>query len=301
MIKPYNITYKGKTIKCIDFSSLLEQYNYISPHIKSNIFGTPSEVNKSDEFYGKHKLSSTLEGLKYGFEDNTNYFLDYVVNVKNSKDDNTGFYMDYEGFAYDMGSVVNGNPECCLNVGSSEPNKFVKIIVDITFSCMATANQISNRGIAITNLINTLLLNKCIVDLYVMEYNIQNDMDVLYTVKIDTKNLSIANIAYISTPEYFRKIGFITVDVIRNKESSYGRGMSSLTNFMLNKIQKEKIFFIGGNYSDNKILNNLDNVENANKYIIQKFNDYSEHNKLNLSIDLGNFKGLINGKYKNKH
>lgn len=285
MANIYDIKQNGFTIRCADFDSFIDQYHFIKDFIKEDRFGTVKEVNKKDDFYGLHSLRNTIDGMSYGFQEATDYFLDVIADIKSSKDASNGIYMDYQGYAYDMGSVVNGVPECCINSGTPTPTPCIKIMVDITFSWSYSQKEIYNRGVAITNLINTLLINGFIVDLCVVELNHQFDMDVLYTVKIDTNTLSIANIAFMCSPEYFRKIGFITVDCIRNKESNTGRGMSLIYDFMLKKIQKEKIFFIGGSYNNKDFCNYLNNIEETNDYILKMFKKYCEENEIELTIE----------------
>lgn len=283
MIK-YTIDNNGKKIKAIDFDNLNEQLLYIQKPIKDKAYSVIDQVKQEDNFYGTHTLDQSLQGMKYGFDNDTNYFLDNIAQVQNDDGLTGGIHVDVEGFAYDMGSVVEGIPECCLNSNLPTPTPSVTIMVDIAFSWCVSARAISNRGIAITNLINTLLLNGYIVDLYLLRYNSQYDLDIMYTVKIDTTNLSIANIAYVCTPEYFRKIGWITTDVLREKESESGRGESKILPFMLNKIKKEKIFFIGGDYSDSNITSHLDSVKNANNYILETFKKYCNENKITIKF-----------------
>lgn len=283
MIK-YTIDNNGKKIKAIDFDNLNEQLLYIQNPIKNKTYSVIDQVKQEDDFYGTHTLDQSLQGMKYGFDNDTNYFLDNIAQVQNDDGLTGGIHVDVEGFAYDMGSVVEGIPECCLNSNLPTPTPSVTIMVDIAFSWCVSARAISNRGIAITNLINTLLLNGYIVDLYLLRYNSQYDLDIMYTVKIDTTNLSIANIAYVCTPEYFRKIGWITTDVLREKESEIGRGQSKILPFMLNKIKKEKIFFIGGDYSDSNITSHLDSVKNANNYILKTFKKYCKENKITIKF-----------------
>lgn len=214
--------------------------------------------------------------MKYGFQDETDYFLDTIVKINRTTDINNGLFMNYEGFAYDMGKVVSGEPECCLNIGLPNSTPYIKIYVDISFSCIYKAEQIYNRGIAITNLINTLLLNGVIVDLYFMEYNHQYDLDIMYTLKVDTTTLSISCI--------FRKMGFILIDLIRNKQSEDGRGNSTVLPFMLENFKKNKIFFIGGSYTNEKFCKNLQNINVANNYLINMFNKFCKDNEISISL-----------------
>ena len=281
----YTLKKDDRTIKCVDFNNLLEEYDYIIKNKDNYLYQyNIQKVDLKNDFFGKYTLSETLNGMKYGFQDETDYFLDTIVKINRTTDINNGLFMNYEGFAYDMGKVVSGEPECCLNIGLPNSTPYIKIYVDISFSCIYKAEQIYNRGIAITNLINTLLLNGVIVDLYFMEYNHQYDLDIMYTLKVDTTTLSISCIAYLCTPDYFRKMGFILIDLIRNKQSEDGRDNSTVLPFMLENFKKNKIFFIGGSYTNEKFCKNLQNINVANNYLINMFNKFCKDNEISISL-----------------
>lgn len=278
----------GKLIKCVQFDGFIDQLSFIDKFIKDNRFGTPKQVDKKDNFYGLHDLRTSLEGMNYGFTELTDYFKDVMSQIKSCTKSFDGIFMDYQGFAYDMGAVVSGEPECCVNMGLPVSTPCIKIFVDIAWSSWISASSILNRGIAITNLINTLLSQGCIVDLYAVRYNIQNDMEIFFTTKVDTKTLSIANIAFMCSPCYFRKIGWITTDCIRDKASEVGRGMSQTSDFMLQKLKNDKIFFIGGDYTNSDIVSHIDSVEDANKYILEIFKKYCQENKIAITFEDNN-------------
>lgn len=285
MSSKYEFYNNGKIVKCVNFDGFIDQLDFINNFVKNNTFNTAKEVNVCDNFYGKHDLSTALDGMNYGFTEMTDYFKNVMAQIKSCTKSFDGIFMDYQGFAYDMGAVVSGEPECCVNMGLPVPTPCVKIFVDIAWSSWITAEQILNRGIAITNLINTLLINGCIVDLYAVRYNIQNDMEILFMTKVDTKTLSIANIAFMCSPCYFRKIGWITTDCIRNKRSEAGRGMSRMSDFMLQKLKNDKIFFIGGDYTNSSIVEHIHTIESANKYILEIFKKYCEENKIAITFE----------------
>lgn len=184
-----------------------------------------------------------------------------------------------------MGSVVEGIPECCLNAELPAIKPCIKIMVDIAFDAWCGPDKLNNRGIAIANLINTLIINGFIIDLYFMRYNHQNDMDIMFTVKVNTEVLPISTIAFMSSADFFRKIGFMTTDLVRNKKSEAGRGYSIMQPFILNKIKKEDIFFIGGSFLNPEISSHLDSIKSANEYIISLFNIYCEEHKIKISFN----------------
>lgn len=285
MAVEYTINNNNRKIKCVDFDGFMDQLDYIKLFLENNTFNTATEVDMCDNFYGNNSLQNTVRGMNYGFQKSTDYFMNVLEENKSFTDNNSGIFMDNEGFAYDMGAVVNGEPECCLNTGLPTLTPCIKILVDLSFPWHYTSEEIFNRGIAITNLVETLLANGYIVDLYAIEFNSQSDMDVIYTNKIDTQNLSIANIAFMSSPEYFRKIGFITVDRIRNKESEAGRGRSQMLKFMIDKIKRDKIFFISGGFTGamkDFFVTPLKAIED----LTEKFNTYCTENKLDITLSV---------------
>ena len=284
MVVKYNIKTSNKIIKCVEFDSIIDQYDYIMPSIRNNRFGNVTELEKDMGWNGSYTLNEVVEGMKYGLQKSTDYFLDNIKEIRSQDTTGRGTFLDYDGFAYDMGSVVEGVPECCLNADLPAVKPCIKVLVDVSFSCRHSANQLDNRGIAIANLINTLIINGYIVDLCFMLYNTQSDMDIMATTRVNTEVLPISTVAFLSGSDYFRKIGFITMDEVRDKASNWGRGQSYIQNFMLNKFKKEDIFFIGGSYANPQISSHINTVSEANEYIISLFATYCKEHKIKLTF-----------------
>lgn len=281
----YNIKSGITNIKCMEFDNIIDLYESIVPSIQCNKFGILDEIKENQGWNGTYSLDETVEGMRFGFQKSTDYFLDNIKEIRSQETTGKGTYLDYEGFAYDMGSVVEGIPECCLNAELPAIKPCIKIMVDIAFDAWCGPDKLNNRGIAIANLINTLIINGFIIDLYFMRYNHQNDMDIMFTVKVNTEVLPISTIAFMSSADFFRKIGFMTTDLVRNKKSEAGRGYSIMQPFILNKIKKEDIFFIGGSFLNPEISSHLDSIKSANEYIISLFNIYCEEHKIKISFN----------------
>lgn len=275
----------ARKIKCVDFNGFYDQLEYIKDVARDNLYNAVKRVRHRDDWWGTRTLNQTIEGMKYGFQDDTNYFLNNIAEVKNNDGTSEGVKMSVEGSAYDMGAVIEGVPECCLNFNLPAPVPYINIMVDLFFSGSFSATQIRNRGIAITNLVNTLLFNGYAVDLHAFEFNSQWDQNVMYTIKIDTKNLSMADLAFLCSPEYFRKIALLTIDKRRDSASSAGMGSSEVLPFMLKKFKKSKVFFIGGSISDKNIGSQLSSVKQANKYITKIFQKYCDENKIVITFN----------------
>lgn len=271
--------------KCVHFDNLVEQKEYIKDAIKTRKWKVVSEIERDQptrtDFYGETNLEDTLLSMDYGLKSYTEYFLDNIDDISSESDGAYGMFMDYEGFAYDMGAVVSGEPECCVNMNQLAPTPIINIIVDISFVWNVSATKIMNRGIAITNLVNTLLAKKYIVNLEFVDFNIQNDIRTRIYTKIDTTTISIATIAMLCSPQFFRQISWITTDELREKDSESGRGNSILDSRVINELKKDALF-IGGSYNDNGACNQrgvYDSVKKANEYITELFNEYCKtHN-----------------------
>lgn len=269
--------------RTITFDSLHELTDYVDKAIKENRWEVIKEIRQRqggrEKFFGDTNLENTMQAARYGLKEYTNYFLDNIKDIKPEGDMYDDIFLDYQGFAYDMGSVVAGVPECCINCGAPSISPTITIYVDITFYCGTKAKQIQNRGIAITNLINTLIARKYIIDLYFIDYNCQSDMNTLITTKIDAATLSVATVAFMCSPQFFRQMSWIATDELRNNDSCLGRGQSRLTEEMRKKIKDENIFYIGGSYTDEGCLDHYNNVNEANTYIAKKFNKFCEQQK----------------------
>ena len=288
MVRLYTFKDNNRSIKCADFNGLVDQYNFISDEFKEKKYRTVQmQIDENrDDWWGRHNIEETLQGMFYGFENSTEYFLENIQSSKYFNEKDNGIQMSEQGNIYDMGSFVSGIPECCLDFGLPTPNPYIKIMVDLPFSCGYSEKQIYNRDIAILALLQTLIISKCIVDLYMFEFNQQSDMYTMYTNKIDMNCISISDLAFLCSPEYFRRIGFVTIECIRQRSSEWGCGNSTLTNFIKEKIKKDKIFFIGGSYTDGELANNLSTPDKAIECLLTKFNKFCTENKLNLNLQM---------------
>lgn len=268
-----------KPTKEITFNNLQEQKKYIQKAIKENKWEIINEIKRrqptNKNFYGNTNLDKTLTAIDYGLNNYTEKFIENLKETNQQTQTNEEIFLDTQGFAYDIGSVVQGIPECCINTGAPKTKKIIKILVDISFNCTTTAEEIMNRAIAITNLINTITIKKNIIKISFFDFNIQDDINTLILTNINTEIISPATIAFISSPQFFRQISWITTDELRNKDSTGGRGHSKLTDYIKDKIKKDNAFFIGGYYSDDKVKKGIyKTINSANDYITELFNNY---------------------------
>lgn len=273
------------TLKTKTFDNLFQFTQYVEKAIADNRWEFVSEIKHRagrDNFFGETTLEQTLNSAKYGLKKYTEYFLDNINEVSTEQDVYDGIFLDNQGFAYDMGAVVSGVPECCLNTGALSSTPVITIYVDMAFNAGTKARLIQNRGIAITNLVHTLIAKKYIIDIHFIDFNTQYDMDTLITIKMDSSILSAATVSFMSSPEFWRQMVWIAEDELRQKDSESGRGTAFLTDEVRHIFEDNNIFVIPGYYQDRECLEHYEEVDSANKYISKLFNQYCKQRELEV-------------------
>lgn len=240
-----------------------------------------SENKRPREWSGNCSFEDSLSRLQYGNPQYTQAFLEGLKEGELFADEDTGFGMDVEGVAYDMGAVLEGNPECCLAQGYPEPKKMLKVCIDITFVCDVSPKVIRHRGIAIVNLINTLMQMGYILDIDVLyihdRHNLVNKRNMYEFFKINTQTQCIAEFAFYMTPEFMRILCFAVTEIHDARKGGDkdigGHASGHIEKDFLKAMEEEGTFFIGGSYNDGAMAN-LDTQEKANALIVKRFNEF---------------------------
>ena len=229
-------------------------------------------TRKASDFTNYKTYAQAFEGLKYGDKNYNNVFLD---SLKDSEEggDAPAYVYDVTGLFYDMGAVVEGLPENSFNLTDTpEGNKNLKIYIDIAFSAGVDNKNLLNRGVAIFNLLNTLTIKGYILDVNFIcnTFNRVNDKQYNFTFKLPENEINIATIAHYTSPEFFRVINFVLLD-INGSDPSFSRGK--------NTSDYADGLFISAGYTptgdvDHKAINAVKTPEGAKKYIIDIFNNY---------------------------
>ena len=193
-----------------------ESFNDIINHIESTpdlksytMYHKPKTSPREARFMGTSDFEESMTHLKYGKAEITTRYLDKLKSLKNENgSENTGFFMDIEGCAYDMGAVVAGEPECCINQGAPSLHPHLTIYIDTGYNGDATQTVIDYRGIAIYHLLTNLIAKGYILDIYFVHYIDVNcgAEKVAQKFKIPTENLVVSQIAFCGTCEFFRAI-----------------------------------------------------------------------------------------------
>jgi hypothetical protein len=149
--------------------------------------------------------------------------------------------------------------------------KHIEIVIDLGYSGGTGATTINYRSIGIVNLVATLQAQGYIVDLYAI--SIYNSNRCAHRVKINTETFCISQLACVTSTAYWRCIGWMTVEIMRDKKGNGGNDSSSMSSGLRKDIEDTGAFYIGGGYTDSK-MNSLKNGADATEYVITLFNKY---------------------------
>lgn len=270
------IEYEDGSYKVQEFGSFNEVAEYIEKTPNLEKYGMAKEYLYRG-FNGVSDIKECYDRLRYGDQKQTTSFIKELKDVDEYTDSNDGVFMDIEGFGYDMGAVVSGEPECCLNTGSPVPKKSMNIYIDIGYCGETSIDIINNRGYAIVKLLNSLLAKGIIVNLYVVHYITTHDdyKDYAQIIKIPTDFLTLATVGYSCTCDFFRAVTWL-LTAIQKKKFSYngGDGCSKPRCEILERYNKRGDLYIPSGYTDERL--NSCNKTKAEQIIFDIYDKYVE-------------------------
>ena len=273
------LEYEDSGYKIQEFSCFAEVANYIenTPYINEYNMVKPGKLRTS--FHGVNSFDGMLDRIRFGDKVQTEFFIKEIKAPNDESDCNTGVFMDIEGFAYDMGSVINGEPECCVNFGSPETKPSLNIYIDIGYCGKTDVKTINYRGIAITKLINSLLAKGYILNVYVVHYitteeKTENGRMYAQLFKIPTDYLTISTIAYSCTCDFFRVVTWLLTAIQMKLKSYTGQGKSMPERSILDAIKKRGDLYIPSGYTDGRF--NYCSKEEAEKLVFDCYEKYCE-------------------------
>ena len=266
----------------------VDLYNYIQKKIEEkgeHYWGHIGDCRSARDWQGGVTYNQAMNNLIFGNKDTTNTFLEGLDDVRKEKDVHSDVFLDTEGFAYDMGAVVEGEPECCLNSIGEAPKKTINIGITYDFCCGNASKILAWRGIAITNLVYTLLNKGYIVNLKLIECY-KPDIDAFekysrsyFSLDIPTENLCIGTIAFYCSVEFFRVIMILVQSMICDQPNMAGNGKGTEYIEDIYEIYGKDMFVIPDGYID-YAMRDLDSQEEANKMIESLFNEYCKREGL---------------------
>lgn len=273
----YSKRFGSRNYKIQDFDSMNEIAEYIqnTPEIDRYELISKSYLRSESSFLGIDSFDKVLDRLRFGDDKMTTMFLDQLATLKTEEGETqNAFFMDTEGVAYDMGSVVAGEPECCINQGYPESKPYIKIFIDTGYCGGVTPKTISYRGVAVYQLISNLISRGYIVDVYFIHYiDASGGGYYAQTVKLSTDYLVTSQIAFGGTCEFFRIVTWLLTAIQRKDKYYTGSGRSKPSTEVIESFKKEGLFIPSG-YTDGRF-NNCDQKQ-AIQYVSEIYNEYVE-------------------------
>lgn len=242
--------------------------------------------NERKRWSGNVLYDEATQNLLYGNKDITPKFIEGLKALGLDTEANTGVFMNHEGFAYDMGAVVSGEPECCVDMTAPQAKKTIRVYLDYTAHAGIGVNSITNRGIAIVNLLYTLMSQGFIVEFnlcrvselhYTGKINNEEIRNHYISIKVPTETLTIGTLGFYCSLEFFRIIMIIAECFCCHRPDSAGE-LNGTKNRDKYNLEKDA-FFIPSFYMDESAEHKCYSLEGAQKYINGLYDQYcQEHN-----------------------
>ena len=265
--------YEDYGYKIQEFNSFDEVANYLEqiPDLYEYDMTKSSELDKS--FHGVSSFDNILDRLRYGDKVQTETFKKELKDLDSYEELDVGIFRDVEGFAYDMGSVVNGEPECCLNFGSPEPTQTVNIYIDLGYAGHTSSESINNRGYAIVKLINSLIAKGYILNVFAIRFaDCSYGGKYAQVIRVPTEILTLAVVGYSCTCDFYRVVTWLLTAIHKEDKHYTGRSRSELGEDIIETIKQRGDLYIGGGYTDYRFRHC--SKEEAEEIIMEYYNEF---------------------------
>lgn len=268
------------------FENNIDLYNYIRKREKEGTWEGIARNTEAQDWAGGVTYEEAMNNLLYGNKDTTAKFIDGLKDINQEEGVYSNIFLDTEGFAYEIGSVVAGNPECCLNWGALETKKSITISMDYTAPGYVNEKCLRYRNIALVNLLYTLKMKGYIINLKMCEVdNLSYTGTVLnkpvdkhmISVNVPLETFSVGTIAFYCSTEYFRIIMLLVETMCVNRNGMLGRAQGS-TNEKDYLIEDKNTWLIPSAYMDKRV-QELKSQQEADEYVKKLFDEYcASHN-----------------------
>lgn len=268
--------YTDSGYKIQEFDSFSEVADYLEsiPDLYDYTMTKKDELSKS--FHGVSSFDGIFDRLRYGDKVQTENFINELKDLDTFDEIDVGIFRDVEGFAYDMGSVVNGEPECCLNFGSPEAKPTLNMYIDIGYCGGVEVKTINYRGYAIIKLINTLISKGYILNIYVVHYITTYDGkyagDYAQLFRVPTNFLTLSTIGYSCCCDFFRVVSWLLTAIQSKCKTHSGNGRSMPNSKIIEAIKERGDLYIPSGYTDGRL--NICDKERAEELVMGYYNDY---------------------------
>ena len=213
------------------FRSLTDLYNYLKsePKINREIFTRLASERESYSFSGR-EYEEALEMLVSPVDDEYADFLTLQKKLDTDTFDSITEYETYKsasGGVIDIPSYVTGSPLCYLSERETYEPKFVRMNVLLSYYCGTSKNQVRNRALIVTSLVNALEKAGYIVDMNAFSLCEEANelLEVNVNIKSSDESLNKANlIKALCYVEFLRRIIFRVRETMPVKNEDWGEG-----------------------------------------------------------------------------
>ena len=273
------------------FENNIDLYEYIRKREKDRDWSHIRRFrNSKEEWSGNVTYEQSMNNLQFGNKDVTLKFIEGLRNLGHEVDVNTGIFMNTEGFAYDMGAVVSGEPECCVDMKAPESKKSLTILMDYTAPCFVDGDILQRRGLAVANLLYTLIEKGYVINLMMCEVDKLSYTGTMHTgdkvekhmmcIKVPTDTLSAGTIGFYTSLEFFRIIMILVETMCLDTDNPGDAcGSEEEEDYCLDK----DVWLIPNCYMDTRG-RELKTQEQANEYVKTLFREYCEKHNLKEEI-----------------
>ena len=220
--------------------------------------------------FAKKSYEEICNGLKFGIKDYNKKFLEELKDIEDTKIETNDYFFTDNGMFYDMQSVVDGLPECMLDTVQEE-RKSLRIVSDYAYPHYVSDKRINYRGVSLFKLFYTLLTKNYNLEIefatkIIHRGRTRKELELIF--RLPKNELNIPTIAYYCNVEFFRAVtcAILETEGLRTNCSQSDRDFCS---------DNPEDFFVPAGYTDSRT-ETFNSVEDADKYITEKFNKYLE-------------------------
>lgn len=264
----------GYTVE--EFDSLVQMKEWLDATPLDEKFcqrGYRSSFTKMAPTYEQEK-----ERIIFGNRDLTDSIGKALSDVElGTLDTPTGVSMGIEGSVYDMGAVLSGIPECCVQMDSPSSSRTIDIYVDIGYPGDVSAATINRRTITIMKLINQLVLQRVVVNFHLAHFTtVDGEYELGTIITLNGLEGLVPQMAYLCSTSFFRVVSW-NLNEIRCGING-GRARSMPSDKLIKSIKEEGGFYIPGGYVDD-FWGGVSSQEDADSHLMESYNKFLKERK----------------------
>ena len=255
ILRPTNIYINNREYDLYkaNFRSITDLYHYVksNPIINDSCFPILASERESFDFAGE-PYDTAVESIVKPVKEE---YADFIKLQRKLDSFGTDFVTQYvtcksiSGSVIDIPSYVSGSPLCYVSEKETYEPKFIRLNVLLSYYWGTSKNQVKNRALIITALINALEKEGYYVDINAFAISKEGDeiIDINVNLKNSNNTLNKSNIIKaLCYVEFFRRVVFRVKETMPVKDCEWGDGYGSTCEESFSrkvlKISKDDLF-----------------------------------------------------------